>query len=248
MNPILLDLGYVQIKWYSLLLILAFIIGYFIALKIAKEKKIKKTIIESYFVYIILGAIIGARLFEVILYNPTYYLSNPIKVFYIWGGGITSHGAIAGMIISTLIFSKIHKIKFYTLADITVVPCALGATLVRIGNFINEELVGKTTSMPWGVNFKNYGGLRHPVQLYEAFTNFVLFIFLYSKRKLKDGILFWSFLLIYSVFRLTIEFFKYFPEHYGLLDILGLNTAQWLSIIIIIISTIFLIKIKFHAK
>jgi len=246
MDPILLNLGFLQIRWYSLLFVLGFVIGYFILQRLAKRKKIKKELIESYFIWLIVSTIVGARLFEVLFYSPAYYFTNPLKILYVWEGGLSSHGAMLGMILTTYFFTRKHKMHFYDLADLGVVPVALGAAFVRIGNFINQELVGRITQVPWAVKFQNYEGLRHPVQLYEAFTNILIFGILYNLKRLKKGMVFWLFLLFYSTFRFIIEFFKDLPKEYGIFNLLGLNTAQWFSLILILVSIIFLIRIKLH--
>lgn len=240
MNPILFHIGPLEIRYYGILFALAFLIGYFILKKLAKEKSIEENLIDSYFIYLLIFMVIGARLFEVIFYEPLYYLADPIKIFYIWQGGLASHGAIIAAILVTYFFTKKHKMHFYDLADLVVIPCALGACFVRIGNFINGELVGKVTTLPTGIQFDNYEGLRHPVQLYEAFTNLIIFATLYNLRKLKlkKGTLFWSFILIYSILRLIIDSFKDIPVF------AGLTIAQWASILLILISVFFLIKKK----
>ncbi len=240
MNPILFHIGPLEIRYYGLLFALAFLIGYFILRKLAKEKNIHEDLIDSYFIYLLIFIVIGARLFEVIFYEPLYYLADPIKIFYIWQGGLASHGAIIAAILVTYFFTKKHKMHFYDLADLAVIPCALGAAFVRIGNFINGELVGKVTTLSTGMQFNNYEGLRHPVQLYEAFTNLIIFATLYNIRKLnlKKGTLFWSFILIYSILRFIIDSFK------DIAVFAELTIAQWASIVLIITSIIFLIKIK----
>lgn len=240
MNPILFNLSGFQIRWYGFLLALAFLIGYFILLRLGREKGIKKELIESLMIYLIAGIIIGARLFEVLFYDFSYYFNNPLKIFYVWEGGLASHGALIGSVLAVWIFSRRNKIGFYELADLVVIPVALGAVFVRIGNFINSELIGRLTDSRFGVDVN--GEIRHPVQLYQAFTHFITFLSLLSLRKrFKKGVLFWLFLLMFSVFRFFTEFYKDLPIGYGL-QLYGLNLAQYLSIIIFIISIIFLIR------
>lgn len=245
MNPVLFNIGPVQIRYYGLLFVLAIVLSYFIIIKIAKEKNIPRERIEEIILYTTISIIIGSRLFEVLFYNPNYYFNNPIKIFYIWEGGLASHGAIIASILFLYFYTKKHNLSFYEISDILVIPMALGAALIRIGNFINSELVGKVTSSPLGVKFENYEGLRHPVQLYQAFTNFCLFLILYPLRKknLKQGTIFWLFLLLFSIFRFITEFYKDLPLNYGL-HLYGLNLAQYLSLITIPISAIFLYKLN----
>lgn len=240
MNPILSHLGPLEIRYYGVLMMLAFLIGYFILKKIATEKGLSENLIDNYFIWLIPTMILGARLFEILFYEPQYYFANPIRMLYIWQGGIASHGAIFAAILTTYFFTKKYKIPFYKLADLVVIPCALGAAFVRIGNFINGEIVGTITNLPIGIKFPNYEGLRHPVQLYEAFTNTFLFFLLFNlrKKKLKEGMLFSLFILLYSIFRFFNEFLKDFPKYFYL------GLGQWFSIILIILATIFLYKIN----
>lgn len=233
MNLIAFQLGPLTVRWYGILMFLGFIIGYFILKKLAKEKNIKENLIDDYFLYIIIGTIVGARLFEVFFYEPFYYFSNPIKIFYIWEGGLASHGAIIANVLITIWFCRKNKINFYDLADIIVIPFALGASFIRIGNFINQELVGKETNI-LGYKFDNYDKLRYPVQLFQAFSNLILFCVLYLLRKLPRGFIFWLFILLFSIFRFAIDFFKDLPFYYGL------TLAQYLSIPMVIISLYFL--------
>jgi len=242
MNPIAIELGFIKIYWYSLLLVVAFVIGYFLLIRLGTRKEIKKNILENYFIWLLISLIIGARLFEVLFYSPSYYFSNPIKILYIWEGGIASHGAIFGGIIATYFFTKKHNLRFYQLTDLVVIPVALGAVFIRIGNFINGELVGKITNNFIGVKFDKYNKLRHPVQLYQAATNFILFGILYSMKSVKEGVLSWTFIGLFSLFRFFTEFYKDLPNNYGFI-FLGLNLAQWFSILGIILSITLLLRI-----
>jgi len=244
LNPVLFNMGPFEIRYYGLLMALAFLIGYFILRKLSNEFEISEKQAEDFFIYALLSLIVGARLFEVLFYDPSYYFSNPIKILYVWEGGLASHGAIILTFIVAILYSKLKNIKFYNLADLFIIPIALGASFVRIGNFINNELVGRVTNVPWAVKFSGYEGLRHPVQLYQASYLFVIFLILFKIRKLKDrkpGIILWSFLLLDSMFRFITEFFKDLPKDYGFY-LYNLNLAQYFSVAIVIISLIMLIR------
>ena len=237
-NPTLFNLGPLEIRWYGLLYALAFLIGYFILRKLAPKFNVKEEQIDDYMPYIIIADIVGARLFEVLFYDPTYYFTNPLKIFAVWEGGLASHGAIILIILATILFCKKRKTSFYNFTDLVAIPVALGAAFIRLGNFLNSELVGDVTTVPWAVQFAGYEGLRHPVQLYQAFGHIIIFVILLSMLKLKnrkEGIIFWSLLFLDSTFRFVTEFFKDLPANYGF-NYLGLNLAQWASIVIIIIS------------
>jgi len=237
-HPVFVSLGPLNIYYYGILLVLAFIIGYFILVKLAKERNIKKELIDELIIYLIPAIIIGARLFEILFYDFNYYLDNPIKVFYIWEGGIASHGALLFGILTVLIFCKIKKISFYQLADILVIPSALAGFFIRIGNFINGEIPGRISNLPWAVKFKDFEGFRHPSQLYESFIALITFIILYNVRKLKlkPGFLFWLFITLFSFLRFLVEFFKE-----GQLTF-GLTTGQLLSIPFFLLGLIMLIR------
>ena len=243
-DPVLLKIGSLEIRYYGILFALGFLIGYFIIKKIGKEFGFKDEETENLSIYMVISAIIGARLFEVLFYDPSYYFSNPIKIFYIWEGGLASHGALISLIVFTVLYAKRKKINFYKISDLYIIPISLVAAFVRIGNFINGELVGKITSVLWAVKFANYEGLRHPVQFYQSFYYLIIFLILFNLRKIKnykEGLLFWSFLFLDGTLRFITEFFKDLPKDYGFY-FLGLNLAQYVSLIMILISIIPLYK------
>ena len=244
-NPTLLKLGPFEIRYYGIIFVLGFIIAYFFINYLSKQRNLKLTkddILDLLF-YLIIGGVVGARLFEIIFYNPAYYFKNPFEMIAIWHGGLSFHGGLIGAIIAAYLYCRKKKIEFYDLADIVVIPLAFGLFLGRIGNFINGELVGRITNLPWCVKFRNYQGCRHPSQIYESFKNLVIFsiLLLIKNKKLKKGILFWSFIIMYSTFRFFIEFVKD-PGEIGF--ILGLTMGQWLNIVMFIIGLFFFIKIN----
>ena len=245
-NPILLNIFGLEIRYYGILLALAFLFGYFISLKFIKEKfNLSKSKVENFLLVLTVSMIIGARLFEVFFYDFNYYFSDPKMIFYIWHGGLASHGALIGAVLATLWFARKNKLKFYDVADILAIPIALGTVFVRIGNFINGELVGKITNVSWGVKFDDYEGIRHPVQIYQAVTNFITFLTLLYARTLKNlpsGFLFWLFMIMFSVFRFITEFYKDLPLDYGL-HAYGLDLAQYLSVLIFAVSIVFMARI-----
>ncbi|MBI5391438.1 prolipoprotein diacylglyceryl transferase [Candidatus Woesearchaeota archaeon] len=239
LNPILFHVGQFEVHYYGLFMAAAFLLGYVILKKLARERGINPELMDDLVLWLIPGIILGARLVEVFIYEPAYYFADPIKILYIWQGGIASHGGILGAIIVIYFFAKKHKLRFYDLADMVCIPFALGAVFVRLGNFTNGELVGKITSVPWAVKFPKYGGFRHPSQIYEALKNIVLFGILWNVRKknLPKGMLMWSSIFLFSFFRFFVEFFKEFPAYYEL------NIGQWLSVIAMVVSGYFIWKI-----
>ncbi len=217
---------------------LGFIIGLYLSIYLAKQRNISKNTIVDYFVYLIPGSIIGARLWAVIFNYEQY--SSLLGVFAVWHGGMAIHGGILGAVLVTIYFCKKRNISFYDLADITVIPLAFGLMLGRIGNFINQEFYGKPTNLPWGVYFDNIPGKRHPSQIYESLKNLIIFgvtYKLYMLKSLKKGIIFWTFILLYSTLRFLVEFLKDMPTYFNL------TYGQIISIPLIIISIVMLRKI-----
>lgn len=239
---ILATIGTLEIRYYGVLLALGFIACYFILKRLAKIEEIKQEVIEDYLLWVAVSALIGARLFHVLFYNWAYFSQDPVKILFIWQGGLASHGALLGGALATYIFAKRNNIFIYKLTDLAVIPIGLVAAAIRTGNFTNAELVGKVTDISWAVTFAGYEGTRHPVQLYQATTNFLIFVgmtLLYYKKKWQPGILTWTFLGVYSLGRFITEFYKDLPPYY----VFNLNLAQLLSVILLILASSMLYKI-----
>lgn len=245
LNPILFQLGPLQIRYYGLFFVIGFIIAYYMISYLAKKREINltKEDVSDLLLYLIIGVIVGARILHV-LYEYEFYLNNPSQIIAVWNGGLAFHGGLIGSVISGYIFSKKKKIHFYDLADITIIPLALALSLGRLGNFINGELYGRITNVSWSVKFPNAEGFRHPTQIYKSFKNFFIFSILWNLRntKLPKGFLFWSFITLYSLIRFFIE---YLVE----LDSLGfviynLTLPQIISLILFILGVIMLFRVS----
>ncbi len=238
-DPVLVHIGPIEIRWYGLLFAAAFLCGYYILIRLVGEKGWKKEIAEDIVLYMIPAVVIGARLFEVFVYEPGYYLADPVKIFYVWQGGLASHGGMLGAVIALWFVARKYKLSFYGIADLVAVPFVLCSGFIRLGNFINGELVGRITNVPWAVKFPGYDGLRHPSQLYEMINSGIVFgiVWFVHKKKYSEGFLFWLSLLLYSILRFSAEFFKEFPTYYGL------DIGQYLSFIVILISAFFLVRL-----
>ena len=192
-----------------------------------------------------LGVVIGARLIYVLFYNPAFYIQNPLEIIVLWHGGLSFHGGLIGAIIGGLFFCKKKNMSFYDIADICVIPLAFGLFLGRIGNFLNSELVGRITDVPWCVKFKDYEGCRHPSQLYEAFFEglllFAVLWYLRTRSKF-EGFLFSVYLIGYGVVRFFIEYFREPDAHLGF--IVGSFSMGQLLCLVMIAAGIIVLSLK----
>ena len=240
MNPVAFEIGNLSIRWYGIIMALAFLVGAFIATRLAEKRNIKKETVYDFLIWLIPFSLVGARIGHVLNFWSNYS-ADPIKMLYIWQGGLAFYGGLAGAVLAGLIFSKKNKIKFYDLADIFVIPLALGLAFGRIGNWINNEFYGKVSNLPWAINFPGVEGKRHPSQFYESIKNFVVFgvlLWMYKFKKLPSGFIFWFFVFFYSTLRFFVEFFKDWQ-----IIIWNLNWAQIIAIPLIPISLFMLSKI-----
>jgi len=224
-DPVILSIGALDIRWYSLSYIMAFVIGSFLIKKFNKEfsNSISNKEIDNFFLWAILGVIIGGRLGYVIFYQTNIFVLDPLHIFKIWKGGMSFHGGLAGMIVSIYFFCKKNKLSFFYLADLVSLVAPIGLFFGRIANFINTELYGRITDFPFAVIYPSIDQFpRHPSQLYEAFfEGFLLFtILLYYFYKKKENELIGKisglFLLLYSIFRFSIEYLREPDAHLGL--------------------------------
>lgn len=214
-NPIAIDLGPIRVSWYGLMYVLGFFASYLLVRYQLKKKDfgVSKLDVENLYFYLILGLIIGARLGYVLFYDLKVYLNDPLEIFAIWHGGMSFHGGLIGVLIVGILFSWKNKKSFWKIADLFIVTAPVGLGLGRIGNFINGELYGRVTHVPWAMIFATDKDHlpRHPSQLYEsALEGGVLFLILWflKDKKLPDGGLLAVFLSLYGLFRIFLEFFR----------------------------------------
>ena len=246
-DPVAIQIFTFEIRWYSLAYIAGILIGWILSKRVFISNQNVKECFDDYLTYLILGIIIGGRLGYVVFYNFNYYSSNVIDIFKIWQGGMSFHGGVLGVILSTVIFAnkKRHNIFYYL--DIVAIVSPIGIFFGRISNFINSELYGTITTMPWAVQFLKVDNLyRHPSQLYEAiFEGIVLFIILVYFRNRgflnMPGFISGAFLTFYSLFRFIIEFFRVPDEQIGYL-IFNLTMGQIISLIFFIVGIILIIN------
>ncbi|GAW66728.1 prolipoprotein diacylglyceryl transferase [Geoanaerobacter pelophilus] len=240
-DPVFLRLGPLEFRWYGLMYIIGFISAYFIILSGVKRKNLPlaKDDVADLIFTVALGVILGGRFGYILFYNLAYYLAHPLKLFAVWEGGMSFHGGLIGALLASLIYIRKHKLRFYPLADIGFLAAPVGLGCGRIGNFINGELYGRVTDVPWAMVFPGGGPLpRHPSQLYEAFLEGpVMFLILYliSRKVKRDGVVVWSFVALYGLFRFLLENFREPDQQLGFL-IGGLSMGQLLSLPMLLIG------------
>ncbi|MCF7857791.1 MAG: prolipoprotein diacylglyceryl transferase [Candidatus Cloacimonetes bacterium] len=252
-NPTIVKIGMFEIRWYGLFYIVGFTIAYIFVKKSYAYKKIKilKEDYENLLFKLMLGVIIGARLGYILFYNMQFYLTHPLEIFAVWQGGMSFHGGALGVIVFGYFFCKKHKYNFYQLADPVMPFVSVALFFGRIGNFINGELWGRVSKVPWAMIFPSdpLGLPRHPSQLYEAFLEgFVLFFityFMFRKGK-TPGLVFWSWIGLYGLFRILVEFVRQPDPQLG--HLIGFMTMGQILSSLMIISSLLGIGLILRAK
>ena len=251
-DPVAIQFSSIEIRWYSLAYIVGILLGWVLSKQIFISNRELKYKFDDYVTYLIIGVIIGGRLGYVLFYNFTYYYNNLIDIFKIWQGGMSFHGGLLGVIIASIWFAKKNNDSPFIYLDIVSIVAPIGIFFGRVANFINSELYGFETNLPWAVKFVRVDNLfRHPSQLYEAlFEGLVLFtIMLYFRKKgfLKTpGLISSLFLFFYSTFRFILEFYRVPDEQIGYL-FFNLSMGQIISIIFLLTGTYLFIN-KYEKK
>ena len=242
-DPVAFQIMSFEIRWYSLAYIFGIIIGWSLCKKIfIKDTKINEKF-DDYLTYLILGIIIGGRLGYILFYNFNYYLNNFFDIFKIWQGGMSFHGGLLGIIVASIIFGKKNNQDPFIYMDLVSLVAPIGIFFGRLANFINSELYGTASNIPWSVIFVKVDNLsRHPSQLYEAILEgIILFLILMHFRKknylTKPGLISGLFLIFYSIFRFFVEFYRVPDEQIGYLAF-NLSMGQIISLVFLIIGTI----------
>ena len=258
LNPVLINFGFFEIRWYSLAYILGILIGWWLAKKIINFKIKNKIIsfdvkyLDDLISYIIISMIIGGRMGYIVFYNLSYYLNNPIDIFKIWEGGMSFHGALIGIIIGTYFFSKKFEINTLFFLDIIASVSPIGIFFGRIANFINGELYGKSSNFFGSVIFPKIDMLpRHPSQLYEAMLEgailFFILITIIFKKNIKVGVCSSVFMFFYGLFRILAEQFREPDAQIGYLY-KGLSMGSILSFLMILAGIFIFIKVNNNEK
>ena len=242
LNSVLLDLGPVEIRWYGLTYVLGFFlaVGWLFFLKKKKQIPLSKDDIWDFAFYLMLGVLIGSRLFE-IFWEPRYYLSNPINLLKFWQGGMSFHGGFVGIVTAAWIYCKKKNLSFWRMADLLSVPTIFALALGRLANFVNGELVGRIWNGKWCMVFPDYGSqCRHPSMIYAFLQRTVVFGWLFLLtfwKEFKPGFVFWNFVFWEGLGRIIVDFYREDALY------LGLSLGQWFSSIMVIAAIAVFIKI-----
>lgn len=242
-DPVLIHIGPLAIRWYGLMYLLGFLAAYWLIRHLARLRHLPLDgdAAADLLFYGAVGVVAGGRLGYVLFYNPGWYLAHPLEAFAIWQGGMSFHGGLLGVVAATLFFCRRRQLPVLLTGDVLVTAATVGLGLGRLGNFINGELWGRTTDLPWGVVFPGAGPVpRHPSQLYQAFLEgLVLFAVLYwlHRRQVRQGVVFFGFFVGYGVFRFLVEFVRQPDAHLGFLWG-GATMGQLLSIPMIVFGLV----------
>ena len=237
-DPIAVQIGPIAIRWYALAYITGMLLGWRLMLRLIRlpGAPMTRADTDDFVVWAITAVILGGRLGYVLFYNPAYYAAHPVEILFVWRGGMSFHGGLLGVIGAVVLFSRRRGLALLPVADIVAVAAPIGLFFGRIANFVNAELYGRITELPWGMVFPTGGPVpRHPSQLYEAaLEGVVLFLvvaWLYRQPavRARPGLVAGAFFAGYGVFRLGVELVREPDAHIGLLS-LGSTLGQWLSV------------------
>ena len=245
-DPVAFQILSFEIRWYSLAYIAGIIIGWLLCKKIFIKNSNVKEKFDDYLTFLIIGIIVGGRLGYVIFYNFNFYINNLLDILKIWEGGMSFHGGLIGIIIASILFARKNGQDYFLYLDQVSLVAPIGIFFGRLSNFINSELYGIPTEVPWAVTFIQIDNLsRHPSQLYEAISEgiilFLILLYFRNKNFLnKPGLISGLFLIFYSIFRFFVEFLRVPDQQLGYL-ILNLTMGQIISIIFILIGIVLVI-------
>lgn len=245
-DPVIFRIGPLAVRWYGLMYLVGFLLGYSVLhhLRRLRNYMLDADQIGDLLFYTVCGVILGGRLGYVLFYNPGYYLAHPLQIPAVWQGGMSFHGGLVGVIVAAVLFCRVKGHSVLDVGDMLVTATPIGLAFGRLGNFINGELWGRVTDLPWGMVFPGAGPLpRHPSQLYEAFLEGILLfavLYLLHRKRAAKGVPFFTFFLGYGIARFAVEFAREPDQHLGLLQ-WGLSMGQLLSLPMIIFGAVGLV-------
>jgi phosphatidylglycerol---prolipoprotein diacylglyceryl transferase len=240
-DPEIFRIGSFAVRWYGLLFASSFLFGYIIMDKIFKNEGLGEVVLDRLTIYMAVGTIVGARLGHCLFYEPLYYLKNPFEILFVWHGGLASHGAAIGILISLWLFSRKEKKDYFWILDRIAIVVALSGFLIRMGNLMNSEIYGIETTVPWAFVFlqNNESAPKHPTQIYEALCYLTFFIILFRMYWSKKGEHIEGLLISLMVFlTFTARFYiEYLKENQVAFEVgMKLKMGQILSIPFILIG------------
>lgn len=254
LNPILFEVGPFALRWYSLAYIAGILLGwaYLARLAMMDGAPFSRQDLDSLISWITIGIVAGGRIGYALFYDPATYFHNPARFLRLWEGGMSFHGGAAGAAIAVVVYCRRHGLKWFGVLDYVVMCTPIGLMLGRIANFINGELWGRTTKLPWGVVFPGAGPYpRHPSQMYEAILEGpILFtilwlLFRFADARQRPGLLTGAFVLSYGIFRFMIEFVREPDQQLiAFAQESGLHMGQWLSLPMIAVGLALMIGSK----
>ncbi|SNY91501.1 Prolipoprotein diacylglyceryl transferase [Cohaesibacter sp. ES.047] len=261
-DPVLLSLGPIQIHWYAIAYIVGILLAWSYTRRMARQahlwpseqSPLTATDLDDFVIWATLGIIIGGRLGYVLFYNLDAYLANPAQILAVWNGGMAFHGGFLGVTIAMILFARARSINIFSMFDLIALAAPFGLFFGRVANFINSELWGRTTDLPWGVIFPNAGPEpRHPSQLYEAaLEGILLFLILrilsHSTNALKHpGTVAGCFAILYGIFRSLVELVRLPDSQIGYLSF-GTTMGMWLSAPMILAGMLLLVYARLKAR
>lgn len=235
LNPTLVHLGPLQIRWYGLVYVFGFVLAIWWLSHARKKQQLDFTQDEIWdlVLYLMLGVLIGSRLF-MIFWNPEIYLFKPWNLLFIWQGGMSFHGGFVGIVTACWMYCRKKKKDFWRVADALSAPAMLALALGRVANFINGELVGRVWNGKWCVVFPDYGGgCRHPNMIYSAGQRFVVFLWLGwlgIQKEFTPGFIFWNFVFWEGMGRIAMDFFREDTLYFGF------SLGQWFSVMMVVVA------------
>lgn len=248
-SPEIGSIGPLTFRWYGLLFAAGFLVGLYMVRRMFKAENAPEAWLDKAFIYVVVGAVVGARLGHVFFYDWEYYSKNLTKIPAVWEGGLASHGGAIGIMLALWIFSaRVSKKSILWIMDKVVVPTALAGCFIRLGNLMNSEILGKATTASWAFIFVSEDNVpRHPVQLYESLSYLLSFFLLYyiywkTNKREKPGYIFGLFLVLIFGFRILWEYFK--ESQGGIESAFGniMSTGQLLSVPFVLIGLYFVLR------
>ncbi len=248
-SPVAVHLFGFEVRWYSLAYLFGILAAWYLMGRDIKKYKlgIEKKALDDTIFNVTIGIILGGRIFYVLFYNFSLFLSHPLEIFALWHGGMSFHGGLVGAIVGLFISSKQIKCSFFKLSDLAALYTPIGLFLGRLANFVNDELWGRTTDVAWAVRFPNGGFVpRHPSQIYEALLEGVMmfavlnFLWRYEVVRQKQGVVSGLFLVLYALSRMFVECFRQPDQQLGFL-FLKITMGQCLSLPVLIVGILIML-------